>query len=64
MDVRSFHETESGPEEADTLSGKIIMEDAFKGYTLDQDKIFPPEETVRRFRQRLRKVDLDILEET
>ncbi len=46
------------------LNHKIILEDAYKGYTLDQDKIFSPEETVRRFRDKLREVDLDILEET
>ena len=46
------------------LDHKVILEDAYKGYTLDQDKIFSPEETVRRFRDKLREVDLDILEET
>jgi len=46
------------------LSHKIILEDAYKGYTLDQDKSFSPEETVQRFKDRLREVDLDILEET
>jgi len=46
------------------LNHKVILEDAYKGYTLDQDKIFSPEETVRRFKDRLREVDLDILEET
>ena len=46
------------------LDHKIILEDAYKGYTLDQDKIFSPEETVRRFKDKLREVDLDILEET
>jgi len=40
------------------------LNDAFKTFTLDQDKIFAPEETVRRFRERLGKIDLDILEET
>ena len=46
------------------LDHKVILKDAYKGYTLDQDKIFSPEETVRRFRDKLREVDLDILEET
>ena len=46
------------------LDHKVILEDAYKGYTLDQDKIFSPEETVRRFKDKLREVDLDILEET
>lgn len=40
------------------------MKDAYKGYTHDQDKIFTPEETVRRFREKLKKIDLDILERT
>lgn len=46
------------------MNHKVILEDAYKGYTLDQDKIFSPEETVRRFKDKLREVDLDILEET
>ncbi|MBW1781247.1 MAG: YcaO-like family protein [Deltaproteobacteria bacterium] len=41
-----------------------MLKDAYKGYTLDQDKIFSPQETVRRFRDKLKEVDLDILEET
>jgi len=45
------------------LNHHIILKDAYKGYTLDQDKIFSPEETVRRFRERLQRVDLDILKE-
>lgn len=43
---------------------KVILKDAYKGYTLDQDKICSPEETVRRFKDRLRSVNLDILRET
>jgi len=31
---------------------------------VDQDKIFSPQETVRRFKEQLKKVDLDILEQT
>jgi len=46
------------------MSHKIVLQDAFKGYTLDQDKILTPEETVRRFKEKLKAVDLDILEET
>ncbi len=42
----------------------VVLQDAFKKYTHDQDKIRTPEETVRRFREKLKKVDLDILEET
>ena len=43
---------------------KIVLRDAFKRFTYDQDKVLTPEETVRRFREKLRKVDLDILEDT
>ena len=43
---------------------KIILEDAYKQYIHDQDKILAPEETVKRFRERLKTVNLDILEKT
>ncbi|MDZ7697934.1 MAG: YcaO-like family protein [Deltaproteobacteria bacterium] len=43
---------------------QVILKDAYKAYTLDQDKICSPEETVRRFKERLRSVNLDILRET
>jgi ribosomal protein S12 methylthiotransferase accessory factor len=46
------------------VSHKIVLKDAFKGYTLDQDKIITPEETVQRFRAKLKALDLDILERT
>ena len=46
------------------MSKKVMLKDAFKGYTLDQDKIVTPEETVKRFKENLRKVDADILEKT
>jgi ribosomal protein S12 methylthiotransferase accessory factor len=42
----------------------IVLEDAFKTFTLDQDKILPPEETVNRFREKLKAAGLDILRET
>ena len=45
-------------------SYKIVLQDAYKGYTLDQDKIVTPEETVHRFREKLKAVNLDILEKT
>ncbi len=45
--------------------GHIIrLEDAYKGYTLDQDKVVTPEDTVRNFRERLARTGLGILEET
>ncbi|NNG01662.1 MAG: tetratricopeptide repeat protein [Desulfobacteraceae bacterium] len=42
----------------------IILKDAFKQFTLDQDKIITPRETLARFKKRLRDMDLDILKET
>ena len=41
----------------------IRLQDCYKTYTYDQDKVFTPEETVRRFNERLAEVDLDILKE-
>jgi ribosomal protein S12 methylthiotransferase accessory factor len=46
------------------MTNKIVLKDAFKRFTLDQDKICPPEETIIRFKNKLKKVDLDILEYT
>ena len=42
---------------------KIELQDCFKTYTYDQDKAMSPEETVRRFQERLKTVNLDILKE-
>jgi ribosomal protein S12 methylthiotransferase accessory factor len=47
-----------------TPNSHIILKDVFKGFTLDQDKTISPEQTVQRFRQRLKRIDLDILRET
>ena len=46
------------------MSCKIALRDVYKGYTLDLDKMVTPEETVRRFREKLKTIDLDLLEET
>jgi len=46
------------------LGCTITLKNAIKGYTFDQDKIVTPEETVKRFKNRLKKMDLNILEET
>ncbi|UCF93244.1 MAG: YcaO-like family protein [Desulfobacterales bacterium] len=46
------------------MKHKIVLHDAFKRFTRDQDKIWPPEETVRRFKDKLQKIDLDILHRT
>ncbi len=42
----------------------VTLKDAYKGFTADQDKIISPEETVKRFRNQLKKIDLDILRNT
>ena len=42
----------------------LQLTDAFKGYTYDQDKLMTPEETVRRVRERLAALSLEILAET
>ena len=46
------------------MTDKIVLKNAFKRFTLDQDKICPPEETINRFKNKLKKVNLDILEYT
>ncbi len=46
------------------MSYRITLENAFKNYTLDQDKSLSPQETVERFRKKLKDVDMDILEKT
>ena len=43
---------------------QIILGDAVKGFTLDQDKVVSPEETVARFRKKASGVNLDILSHT
>jgi ribosomal protein S12 methylthiotransferase accessory factor len=42
----------------------LRLTDAFKQFTSDQDKVRPPEETVRHLRERLSRVELDILKST
>ncbi|MDY6972210.1 MAG: YcaO-like family protein, partial [Thermodesulfobacteriota bacterium] len=44
------------------MKNKIVLKDAYKGYTLDVDKTIPPEETVKRFREKMRLANLDLLE--
>lgn len=46
------------------MSYIVKMQDAFKKFTLDQDKVISPEKTVERFKEKLKKVDLDILKST
>ena len=45
------------------MSGRIILRDAIKTHSFELEKTISPEETLRRFRERLAAVDLDILEE-
>ncbi len=42
----------------------LKLTDAVKGYTYDQDKLLTPEETIARVRERLGRLDLQILQET
>ena len=44
-------------------SKPIRLQDCYKTYTYDQDKVFTPVETIRRFKERLGEVDLEILKE-
>ncbi len=46
------------------MNTRIELKDAFKTQTLDQDKVITPEETVKRFRERTRMLDLKILKST
>ncbi len=41
----------------------ITLQDCFKQYTYDQDKVCSPEETVERFKTRLKEQKLDVLKE-
>jgi ribosomal protein S12 methylthiotransferase accessory factor len=43
---------------------EIILNDAPKNYTFDQDKIMSPSDTVKRFRKKAGALDLDILSQT
>nr|WP_319396521.1 YcaO-like family protein [uncultured Desulfobacter sp.] len=43
---------------------KIVLNDAPKNYTFDQDKIMSPSDTVKRFREKAAALDLDILSQT
>jgi len=42
----------------------LILKDVYKGYTFDLDKAVPPKETIRRFKEKVKKVGLNILERT
>jgi ribosomal protein S12 methylthiotransferase accessory factor len=42
----------------------LVLQDTYKQYTYDLDKVCPPEETVARVRQRFQRLHLDILKKT
>ncbi len=46
------------------MSYEVILNDAFKRFTLDQDKIKSPEETIKIFKEKLKTLNLDILQST
>ncbi len=46
------------------MNTPFSLNDAYKGFTADQDKIIPPQETVRELKSRLERIDLDILDAT
>ena len=46
------------------MDNRVVLNDAFKQFTMDQDKILAPQETVKRFKKRLAELDLNILEKT
>ena len=43
---------------------RIELRDVYKGYTYDLDKYISPEETVKRFKEKVSKTGLNILEKT
>ncbi len=45
------------------MSYIIKLNDAYKRFTLDQDKIFSPTETVQRFKKKLNSLELNVLEQ-
>ncbi|NNK84184.1 MAG: tetratricopeptide repeat protein [Desulfobacterales bacterium] len=46
------------------MKTRVVLNDAYKRFTLDQDKVLPPEETVKQFKKKLNQIDLDILKDT
>jgi len=52
------------PDENETNTHAILIQDAYKTSYRDQDKLISPEQTVRNAKKQLAKLDLDILHET
>ncbi len=46
------------------MKTEVTLNDAFKTFTIDQDKILPPDETVMQFKSKLKKLNLNLLEQT
>ncbi|MBW1650723.1 MAG: YcaO-like family protein [Deltaproteobacteria bacterium] len=46
------------------MTAKIELKDAYKGYTQDQDKLIPPEQTIELLKEKLKNIDCDILSYT
>lgn len=46
------------------MDKRIVLKDAFKGYSFDMDKVISPEMTVRRFKEKVGNISTHILEET
>ena len=46
------------------MNNRITLKDAFKSFTLDQDKTLSPKETVKNIRKKLVEINSDILEST
>lgn len=46
------------------MNYKIKLNNAYKAYTLDQDKVIDPEKTVCRFMDKLKNINLDIFDGT
>lgn len=46
------------------MSQPLVLQDTFKQYTYDLDKVCVPEETVARVRRRFQRLNLDILKNT
>lgn len=47
-----------------SFDSPYTLTDTMKGFTLDQDKTISPQQTVKRFKERLKKINLDILKGT
>ncbi len=46
------------------MTTRIVLQDAYKTFTYDQDKIRSPDETVKQFKERLKQIRLNILDKT